>query len=533
MFGCELFPGVEATTTVAQSAGARALPRVSVIGAAAVGLIALGAVIRFGTIGIQSYHHDEVVTAARILPGSFGHMLHEVRVSESTPPLYYAIAWLWSAAFGLTETALRSLSALFGVLTIPVAFMIGRELAGRRAALLTAAIVAVNPMLIWYSQEARAYALLILLCSCSLLFFLRFRRTRESGDLALWALSSALAIATHYFAAFPIAIEGAWLLLASRFSGRVWAAVAGICAAAAALVPLLLDQANPHHITWIDHSALSLRLIQSGSAALIGETGKVIGATPRDGFAVIPALLVGAALALVALRGSRREQRGAAIALTVGLGGVGLAVGAALAGKDYILARNLLPALVPLAAVTGVALAASRARKVGVALAVLLCGYFIAFDVYVAETPSLQRPNFESVADALGPAQQPRAIIGWALAGDPLDYYLGGATGKPSVWPLRVRELDVVAKHNAARVIPRLAARFPQVQEIPLGRLTIVRYRSPRLLDIHYRQIRRLKTGFNNDAIVVDGVPRPPAATPVAPQLTIAGRSALAAPPTG
>ena len=52
------------------------------------GLVAAGVAIRFATLGLQSYHHDEVITAGRVLPGSFGHMLHEVRRSESTPPLY-------------------------------------------------------------------------------------------------------------------------------------------------------------------------------------------------------------------------------------------------------------------------------------------------------------------------------------------------------------------------------------------------------------------------------------------------------------
>jgi len=94
------------------------------------GLVAAGVAIRFATLGLQSYHHDEVITAGRVLPGSFGHMLHEVRRSESTPPLYYIIAWEWSKHFGLDEVGLRSLSALFGALTIPIAFLIGQG-AGR------------------------------------------------------------------------------------------------------------------------------------------------------------------------------------------------------------------------------------------------------------------------------------------------------------------------------------------------------------------------------------------------------------------
>ena len=116
-------------------------------------------------------------------------MLREVRASESNPPLYYVLAWAWSKLFGTGAVGLRSLSALFGAATIPIAYLIGRELLSRRAGLIAAALVALNPMLIWYSQEARSYALLVFLCSASLLFFLRVRRSGDPWDLLLWSLS--------------------------------------------------------------------------------------------------------------------------------------------------------------------------------------------------------------------------------------------------------------------------------------------------------------------------------------------------------
>ena len=119
------------------------------------GLTALAAVLRFATLGVQSYHHDEIVTASRILRGGFGHAMDAVGFSESAPPLYYVLAWLWTQLTGTGEFGLRSLSALAGVATVPVAYLVGLELRGRRAGLMAAALVAVNPMLLWYSQEAR------------------------------------------------------------------------------------------------------------------------------------------------------------------------------------------------------------------------------------------------------------------------------------------------------------------------------------------------------------------------------------------
>ena len=155
-------------------------------------LIAIGAAMRFASLSEQSFHHDEVITVARILPGGFIDMLKAVKEYESNPPLYYTLAWGWTKAFGTGEFGLRSLSACFGLATVPVAYCVGAELSSRRAGLIAAALVAVNPMLIWYSQEARSYAVLVFFCAVSLLFLVRALRTHSGADLSLWALSSAL-----------------------------------------------------------------------------------------------------------------------------------------------------------------------------------------------------------------------------------------------------------------------------------------------------------------------------------------------------
>ena len=73
------------------------------------------------------------------------------------------LAWADSRVLGTGEIALRLPSALAGIATVPVAWAIGRELAGRRAAIVCAALVAVNPLFVWYSQEARAYELFVLM----------------------------------------------------------------------------------------------------------------------------------------------------------------------------------------------------------------------------------------------------------------------------------------------------------------------------------------------------------------------------------
>src|SRR5207248_1348738 len=158
--------------------------------------------------------------------------------SEHTPPLYYALAWVWTRVFGLSEAGVRSLSALAGTAVVPVVYLAARDLLSRRAGLIAAALAAVSPPLVWFSQDARPYALFTLTVALSLLFFVRAlqRRTRALG---WWAVSSAFMVATHYFGAYIVAAEGLMLLYVRRDElRRVALAIAPSLLTVGALTPL-------------------------------------------------------------------------------------------------------------------------------------------------------------------------------------------------------------------------------------------------------------------------------------------------------
>src|SRR5580704_9704027 len=157
--GPAMLPGVTAETR----------DRRALIGLAA--LTALAALLRFYRLGHQGFWFDEANTAL-LVHFSPGKMLGLIPQTESTPPLYYCVAWIWARIFGYGEAGLRSLSALAGVAVIPVAYAAAAKLMGRlRPALIVAALTACNPFLIWYSQEARSYELLVLFSACTLLAF--------------------------------------------------------------------------------------------------------------------------------------------------------------------------------------------------------------------------------------------------------------------------------------------------------------------------------------------------------------------------
>jgi mannosyltransferase len=204
-------------------------------------LTAIGGALRFATLDRQSFWLDELVTVS-LLHRDFGDMLEEITASEATPYLYYVLAWPWSRLLGFGEVGLRSLSALAGTATIPVAYGAGAAFATRRVGVIAAALVCVHPLLTWYAQEARSYGLVVLLGACTVLFLGHALRAPSSWALSGWALASALAIATHYFAVFLVLAEAAWLL--ARFRPRPAAVVASLVPAIVlvAHVPLLLAQ---------------------------------------------------------------------------------------------------------------------------------------------------------------------------------------------------------------------------------------------------------------------------------------------------
>ncbi|HET9676483.1 MAG TPA: glycosyltransferase family 39 protein, partial [Solirubrobacterales bacterium] len=233
------------------------------------GIVVLGGALRFATIDLQSYRYDEAVTVARVLHPSLFDTFAAVPHSESTPPLYYLLAWFWSQPFGTGEAWMRTLSALAGTASIPVVYLAARALPlARRAALVAATAVAVSPVLIWFSQDARAYSLVFLLTALSFLFFARARRSGRRRDLAWWSVFSALALATHYFAGFVVLAEAALLLWGSN-RRAVAVALLPVVAMAALLLPVALEQREHAHAGWIASQPAGERL-ERATAKLVG-----------------------------------------------------------------------------------------------------------------------------------------------------------------------------------------------------------------------------------------------------------------------
>jgi mannosyltransferase len=407
---------------------------------ALVGLVALAALIRLLVIDNQSFWMDEALTAYET-HSSFGGMLGTVAHVETTPPLYFVLIWLWAHVFGSGEVGLRSFSTLAGIALVPIAFLSARELVSRPAGVLAAAFVAVNPFLVWYSQEARAYMLLAALSGASFLWFVRARENPSGHNVAWWAVFSSLAVMTHFFAGFLVAPEVLWLLWVSR--GRpVIIAVAVVALVQAAMLPLALTDTS-YGTGWIAHvprlSRLSTMAAEWAVSLLNRRVMIPVGAIAGAAFLVIVVLLI-------VIGGDHRTRTGAkaagAIAGFVLIAPIVLGV----LGHDYFLSRNEIPAIVPFVTLVAAACVAPRVRVAGAVLAAGLLTLFSWATLQVQTHPALERPDWRNVARALGPTDAPRAVyVADGTTADPLKIYMPRVDWvQPQGRIVKIDEIDVV-----------------------------------------------------------------------------------------
>jgi uncharacterized membrane protein len=189
-----------------------------------------GALLRFYRLDAQSFWNDEG-NSARIAERSLD-LIVEGAAGDIHPPGYYLLLHAWRGLFGDSEFALRSLSVVAGEALVVLTCLVGRRLFGRSVGLLAAALSALSPFAIYYSQEARMYALLGALAAGSIYVALRMmdrieaRSQGEERGLPFWLLASyvlvnAAGLYTHYAFTFVIVAHNVafgvrWLIRSLR-----------------------------------------------------------------------------------------------------------------------------------------------------------------------------------------------------------------------------------------------------------------------------------------------------------------------------
>lgn len=206
------------------------------------------AVLRLTGLDWQSLWYDEGVSLSLIrgenLLGFWREFVGTVTrspISERFQPLYFPLLFLWSQFFGLGDAALRSFSALLGLLSVAAIMAAALAGFGRRTAVLAGIIAGVSAFGVHYSQEVRPYSLAIFLCSLAFLLFIQaIRRGRVTSVVGMsFAAICALAVLSNIFSGlllaalalghlvFRLTRPGPWIRLWSPAAVMSLAALAG------------------------------------------------------------------------------------------------------------------------------------------------------------------------------------------------------------------------------------------------------------------------------------------------------------------
>jgi hypothetical protein len=177
-------------------------------------ITALAAGLALFRIGYKSLWYDEVRTV--VICRDWRAMWEGLLAWDANMWFYYILNFPWMK-LGHNETVLRLLPAFFAAATVPVMHALGRRLAGGVAGLLAALLLATNAFFVHYAQEARAYSLVMLLCTSSTYFFVRGIEEPRGRWWVGYVATAGLAVYCQFLAALvPVAHALSLLCLQPR-----------------------------------------------------------------------------------------------------------------------------------------------------------------------------------------------------------------------------------------------------------------------------------------------------------------------------
>jgi len=193
-------------------------PVTGVLVAATVLVLLVAVVLRFWTRSDLWLDEALTVDIAR-LPL---HQIPSFLRRDGAPPLYYVLLHFWMGAFGQSDLAVRSLSGVIGLATVPLVWLAGRRVGGRTGAWAAVLLIATSPFAVRYDTETRMYALVALLTVCGFLALDRALRSPRPGNLVAVGAVAGLLLYTHYWSVYLLATVFLWLAFQSWRGRAEW-----------------------------------------------------------------------------------------------------------------------------------------------------------------------------------------------------------------------------------------------------------------------------------------------------------------------
>lgn len=166
-------------------------------------VLLLSLVLRLVSIN-QSLWLDEAISALAVKNYSFDSLITSFSLGDTHPPLYYLLLKAWAFVFGFSEVSLRAPSVIFGILTVYLVYKIGTLLVNNKSGIASAILLATGPLHIYYSQEARMYAMSTFWVSLVVYSFIKERWRMLSVSILLVGLTDYLPL----LILFPLWIFG-------------------------------------------------------------------------------------------------------------------------------------------------------------------------------------------------------------------------------------------------------------------------------------------------------------------------------------
>lgn len=362
------------------------------------GLIAISLMIRTAELGI-GFWIDEGLSV-----GIADRPLTDIPAAlrkDGSPPLYYMLLHFWLGIAGDTEEGVRAFSLACALLAIPVAWWAGKTVWGtHKAGWIAAVLMAFNPFLSQYAQEARMYAMVALLAIPATVCFLRayaLDTERRRPWVIGFAVSEAVALYTHNWPIFFGASAGVAFLVLLGLSDRrrelFKDGVIGFGGAALLYlpwVPTTLYQAQHTGAPWADAPAFS---------SLLGVPGVILGRLPEIVF------LICAGAGLIAMFRTRplTAHGRAALALLI-IAVLTPTLAWMLSQSSPAWANRYLAVAIPpylLLATGGLA----YARRLGV------FGLVLVVIMWAQDSAPVEKSNVRSIAHTIGPSLQPGDLV--------------------------------------------------------------------------------------------------------------------------
>ena len=338
----------------------------SAIGVGVVLVMVAALVLRFWTRSDLWLDEALTVNIAR-LP------LHEIPSylrRDGAPPLFYVLLHFWMGLFGTSDVAVRSLSGVFGVVTVPLAWVAGKRLGGAKVAWAAMLLVATSPFATRYDTEARMYSLVVLLTILGFLALDRSLRHPRPGNLIAVGAVTGLLLYTHYWSLYLIGTTMLWLAWQSWRGRRQWVRGARASLAAAVVgcltflpwLPTFLFQSRHTGTPWATPANFS---------AMVNAVSSFAGGSTNQGRALALMFFALAGLGLFGLATDRRHidvdigtrPLGRPLAIAV-IGTLGAAIAGGFLTNSAFDARYASVVFIPLILLVAIGILTLRDRRV-------------------------------------------------------------------------------------------------------------------------------------------------------------------------